>query len=1548
MNKSFDQRVVPDGEYISATNIRMASTEKSEAGVIENTDGNLQLTSIEYNGMPLSAYAKCIGAIDDSARETVYWFLHDPQFPTSNTGKLDMIVSYNVSNQILTYHVISVDDGGGINTTLNFNPQYLITGVNMVEDLLYWTDNYNQPRTININRSYATPDVSGIDYAGIPDLLAETILVIKRPPTSSPTLTLVKLLDESNFLESRFICFAYRYRYVDNQYSATSQWTEIAFSPGVFNFSPESYLNEGMENTYNGANVFFNTGGPLVIGIDLLFKEATGNIIKVIEKFNKQDVGWADNSIQSYLFSNSKIYTILPDSELLRLYDNVPRLAKAQTIMGNRLMYGNYVDGYNLVDSNGSPTKFNYTADLISEEFNITELTTAVSAGNYTIETPLSVPDSILEIDLGNVDLKDGYVLSITTLFKAVDNTLSPISNIDNFSINFFFPLNKSYSSVYQLATSPEFQSFIGTLANIKPVYNPIPGGDNSCDGITVTDKINCLYQAVILDLFDVYVKFECGITGPNEPIKIIANPLSNIIKLQFLATRYSLIPAFTNNIYAYYQIIDSSALMTYGGSTQSLHSNRDYEIGIVYMDEFNRSTPANVSQFNNIHIPCSSSVFKNTITVTIPTSQVAPYWAKRYKFVCKADQDSYDTIYSNIWFLNLLDGNTYFLLQGENARKAEPGSRFVVKSDSSGAVDSCLYATVLDKQSYAEGDIVQSPDNPPGVYMSINADKLNTEKTEDAVVSRGVEEDTKRGSISNLCPLVEYIINIEGTDPLHPTWLYVDYTVPAGSVINMKIVIDRRGNSFGSCGDIKYVYDKTFISTSDYDNMEDWFIGDNIAQTINDGTFTSGTATNLFTTIPFPSCSYFTPIIYWGIERNGVTNQLSLVIGGLPNCPGANVIGIPIPGPKSIVSVDITVYRATDIIIFETEPIDTVPDIFFENELSFPIDVDGNHLSNGGFGDQSQDIALGIPAIIQTGFFNCFSFGNGAESYKIRDSIAERSFNLGNRVTAVESRNYKETRRFSDITYSGNYNPFTNFNNLNVFNPGLVNFKNLEVSFGEVQILDGRETDVLVLQEDKISYVLAGKNLLSDSAAGSAITSVPEVLGTQIARVEKYGISFNPESYVQWGPNRYFTDAKRGAVLQILGTASSNDQLLVISENNMRTWFRDQFITTFNKQKLGGFDPYSNEYVLTSNDVKIPMPVVCGKCGQPRTLTFTPGAEVTEIYESCTDLGNLIGEVFIDFTVLSIDIGTVFSVFAEYDGIIYSSGPQTASGQISFFKNTQLPNNASITLEVTGNAVISLTVACPYQIPMKLVEVVLTNNADAGLATMKQSNYVNGTYVSPLQSNFFIFGSWTGNPPVSFYLLTNGFEGQGPIPVSGSNMTLNINETFPFVSYSFNTAKNKFRYLRTTVLYGNNDADMQTMLALSTEATPIYSPIANIYAADFIVPSDIFGEYLYIIWDLRESYESTLCYAENIFDVCCDCAPCEEECSYYFFENPITNDDNAVVLLPLGLCGSPEATEQIILPGESYNFCLPNVKDNYIISSGNPIIYMQDCVCPL
>ena len=47
MNKSLDERLVPNGEYVNAVNVRLGSTEESEIGAVENSKGNIPLTEIQ-------------------------------------------------------------------------------------------------------------------------------------------------------------------------------------------------------------------------------------------------------------------------------------------------------------------------------------------------------------------------------------------------------------------------------------------------------------------------------------------------------------------------------------------------------------------------------------------------------------------------------------------------------------------------------------------------------------------------------------------------------------------------------------------------------------------------------------------------------------------------------------------------------------------------------------------------------------------------------------------------------------------------------------------------------------------------------------------------------------------------------------------------------------------------------------------------------------------------------------------------------------------------------------------------------------------------------------------------------------------------------------------------------------------------------------------------------------------------------------------------------------------------------------------------------------
>jgi len=1545
MNKVVDERLVPDGEYIDAMNIRMGSTENSEIGVIENTKGNVPLTELTYiDGTPLSTEALCIGAFADTANDTLYWFVHDPNFPTVATRKLDLIVSYNISTNILTYHIVSVDDGSGATTTLNFNPQYLITGVNKVGDLFFFTDNYNAPRFIDVRKNYPNP-VSDIDYAGNPALLSEAILVIKRPPTQSPSIQLITQGDQNNYLEERFISFAYRYKYANGEYSATSQWSQVAFVPNAFSFSPNSYLNEGMINAFNAAVITYETGGPLVVGVDLLFKQANNNIIKVIEKLDKALLGIPDNTTQTFTFNSSKIFTVLSEGEILRLYDNVPRYAKAQTIMGNRLMYGNYIEGYDLIDKFANPTRLEYETELISEEIGFESLTTTTWDGvAYTWALGTVVSDCALRVSLAGIDLIAGASLTVEITFEGDGLPVNFITNQAPTPITFSFNLAIDYPSVYAMVTSAEFQNAIGTTFNILPVYSPIPGDQTSCDGGTLTDSFNCAIQNVITDTTTStdYEKFESGINAPNEPIALLeVAPGNDYFSIQLVAMKYVDDPlAIGNTIYSFFKITEHEAYFQKSGAPSSLHSNRDYEIGIVYMDEFNRATTALVSPNNTEHVPCRFAPNKNSIRVTIPTSQRAPAWAKRFKFVCKADAENYETIYSNIFFTEAGTSDVYFLLEGENMRKVEIGDRYIVKRDTGGALLGCAYATVLDKGAKGTGFIstTTGATPPAGVYMKMKPDEFQADQPPNAIINPGTI--TTNENNGGDYPIQFYPMNIfDGSS-------WVDYTVPAGSIIAMSFKFQRLGAGDGDnkCERRIYTLNVTLTSSANYANMYDWWVGDNVQSVLNSGTQEVGGSNcainNVFQSgFGTPSTDLCTN--YFRFDRDTGTNQLWLKISGTVRCNGSTGKD----KRRSSITSKITVFRADAMMVFETFPTDTLPDVFFENNLSFPIDSEGNHLSNGGSGDVSQDISLGIPGSFQTGFFNCFAFGNAVESYKIRDSLIGRTFNLGERVTTVSAQDYKEARRFADITYSGVFNQETNVNKLNEFNLGLLNFKNLEVLFGDVQILDGRETDVLVLQEDKVSYVLAGKNLLSDAAAGGVITSVPEVLGTQIARVEKYGISFNPESYVQWGYDRFFTDVKRGAVIQMKGNSMSQDQLGVISEANMRTWFRDEFINSFNTQKLGGYDPYMDEYVLSTNDRELPGNPQCLACGVSQTFSiFTEQREEAANY--CVDLGAAIGLTTISWTVSSIAPGASFSVTAIYNSLVYDSGIVSGDGSLDFNKDSIIETSVAISIVATGSVTLTLTVDCPLQQELNLVEVVITSNDDATKTIHAEYRYIDGVFVGPLQSNSVIFQTGT-DPVVSRYNAITGPVGTGAFPTEGSTLVIQTNK-IPPDTFNFDPLGNKFKYLRSTTNYTNTPANISALLAASSLATPITGG-PNIYQTSFIVPPSINGNYLYLIWDLRNSGISNLCYipspatTEQLQTLCCDCGPCTDACISLGIVN-LDEGNPADIYFPMGLCGESTPVTITFGPGETGNVCVNN--QEYYVTSGDVTIELVSCGC--
>jgi len=210
----------------------------------------------------------------------------------------------------------------------------------------------------------------------------------------------------------------------------------------------------------------------------------------------------------------------------------------------------------------------------------------------------------------------------------------------------------------------------------------------------------------------------------------------------------------------------------------------------------------------------------------------------------------------------------------------------------------------------------------------------------------------------------------------------------------------------------------------------------------------------------------------------------------------------------------------------------------------------------------------------VQLPWSNCYSFGNGVESDRIRDDFNAPTIDNGVNVSTVLS-DYKVEHRQNGLIYSGIYNSNSSVNNLNEFNMSQKITKDLNPTYGSIQALKTRDTDLITFTEDKVLRILANKDALFNADGNTNLTSSDRVLGQAVPYVGDYGISKNPESIAKDQYRIYFTDKQRGAVLRL-----SRDGLTPISDVGMRTWFRDNLHKS--NQLIGSFDTVSGEYNIS------------------------------------------------------------------------------------------------------------------------------------------------------------------------------------------------------------------------------------------------------------------------------------------------------------------------------------------------------------------------------
>jgi len=595
MNKDRDDRLLQANEYRNAMNAQVSRSEGANVGALENVLGNSLIS--DFRTLTGAGNIVSIGYCSDEINNRVFIFLTDNTNPTPfyvNTQKSYIIV-YNALTETTT--VLATGK------FLNFSTAFPITGVNILEDLLYFTDNRNQPRVINvtlgpslgtqpnptyytieeqisvakynpyqsiqlykessISNEYETTmyDVVSLYYpdgglgnlnvdaavgqsnlqilkagfqgdivtsmggqggtAGVKvgrrnkstGVITDTGLTVNFSNDQTTywqvglsgniTGTLIDKDDEEivfsfnpyynpdyngdkDYLRDRFVRFAYRFKFIDGEYSIMSPFTQECFIPkqdGYF-MTKQNPLPNGTEieesppldiqdeeDTYRSTVVEFMENkvnkiilriplpySPLqtqsilhVEEIDILFKESDSNIINVIETVEISRVqAQTTESVYEYEYQSKKPYKVLPSSETTRTYDKVPVRALAQEVISNRIVYGNFENKHI------PPSTIDYNVAVSQKStFDLgTATTTTNGITNSGVETiNINVLGSGLSIQNGYIVTASASGIPVNTAIVSFTSTSVTISNATTQSIasgitlTFTAPSNVRYTT---------------------------------------------------------------------------------------------------------------------------------------------------------------------------------------------------------------------------------------------------------------------------------------------------------------------------------------------------------------------------------------------------------------------------------------------------------------------------------------------------------------------------------------------------------------------------------------------------------------------------------------------------------------------------------------------------------------------------------------------------------------------------------------------------------------------------------------------------------------------------------------------------------------------------------------------------------------------------------------------------------------------------------------------------------------------------------------------------------------------------------------------
>ena len=1191
MNKDLDERLVPNGQYRDASNVQVSTSEGSDVGSVENILGNILKNSkggATWDPTFDLTNPVCIGVVKDSQNEKIYWFL------TSSASNVDAIIEFDQTTGVVSPVLVDARSSA-LTRVLNFSSSHLITGVNILEGLLYWTDNLNEPRVINIATFKDGSEQGGPSlgvttrvYGAARDFVASDITVIIDTPETVLTATAVPSLIGG-------------------------------FGTGITPITTTA-VNFGTSVVTNVVNVSWSaqpitpalwTNKRAVLTAQVVQEDETVDKYQITGRFAGTILSLsADLTIES--ISSDTPNTALAWSLLLiedePIFKNdFPRFSYRYKYTDSR--YSTYAP-FSLATF--VPGKFEY---LSRDGFNegMDDHTRKITIGNFP-----SLPDGVVSIEILYKGSRSTNIYIIET-FSATDTLALDITSSVLGPIVESAQLLRLFDIVPRKALAQEIIGNRIVYGNYLQNYDVTVGSIN-LTAAAVNDTHSNLYTGLPsvktdrdyqlgVSFLDEFGRESPVFTTNTATVSFDQANASNVNKIEPILS--STTAALSTNggwatHFKYY--IKNNTPEYYNLALDRFYDAEDGSVWLSFPSaERNKLSEGQYIRLKKQHDTSVPVVINNRYKVTGIENEAPDYLTNVKSVIARVNG------------LADMDGTPGFILGNNSVRFLGPTrdnnenffnsfgpDSFIQFLNSTGGGRSAIYSILEGGPNGSRETVVNNPVLPiDGEYNifelalseGIKADDVwLTNLTNNANIKIVVYEKIQR-------PLPEF----QGRFfvKINPDAAFKDNVNAAFSaavpelVLDTKLQLDSNISSLNGSSPAEYFvvgwsYQNPSAPVVVYKKLPD--TGD-VDFVLSAGNYNWGAVES------DPKARKFTDKFVAGAAfkfeyADGTASAQPYTIVNItptldvPNTPGFLTVNSysytldrpfddtqydPVPPSGGSVQAQFTrmqIFRER--LTGDQEVLSSQNPAVFETESDELADIDLYY--------EVSDVLPASQAGVRfqyLNWFNCYSFGNGVESDRIRDDYNATVIGKGVRVSSVLNEPYSEERLGSQMIFSGIFNSISGVNNTNQFLAAENITKTLNPTYGTLQKLYARDTDLIALCEDKCFRILANKDALYNADGSTNVTASNNVLGQTVPFVGEYGISKNPESFASFGFRTYFADKARGTILRL-----SRDGLTDIGGKDMSFYFQDK-LRTSTGAFVGSYDTDASSYnvaIGTSN----------------------------------------------------------------------------------------------------------------------------------------------------------------------------------------------------------------------------------------------------------------------------------------------------------------------------------------------------------------------------